>query len=73
MPCDGGIVGGRGHVGGARSAPYANGLPLLPVREGKGGREKRAGVMRANATAKVNLTKQSRSTAANRPRLIHGG
>jgi hypothetical protein len=32
-------------------------LPLLPVREGGRGREKRAGVMRANAEAKVNLTK----------------
>jgi hypothetical protein len=31
-------------------------LPLLPVREGGRGREKRAGVMRANAEAKVNLT-----------------
>jgi hypothetical protein len=32
-------------------------LPLLPVREGVRGREKRAGVMRANAKAKVNLAK----------------
>ena len=50
---------GRGETSNARTQEWLHrcALPLLPVREGGRGREKRAGVMRANAKAKVNLTK----------------
>ncbi len=47
-----------GHIGPPLQQPSAAGLPLLPSGR-EGGREKRAGVMRANLPRTLNLTKQN--------------